>query len=263
MSNQKKNLKEQEELALSIYVDDEDCPNLSVPVVFIHALAGNSQQWKHQLTHFRKTRRAIAVDLRGHGRSSSLPTTDFSIESMAADLYSALHNLEIKKFVLVGHSMGAFVAMAYASSYASQVAGLLLVDPPGDSRKMPSKEVDGYLMALESEAYEKIIKDYWDQILDNSLDDTYKTVIQDLQDTPKKTVVAITKELFNYNPLSALNQYKGPKLSVITSINEIPHSLHKLAPHLPSVKVNGTGHWLHLDKSKEFNQILEDFIGKL
>ena len=55
----------------NIFVDDGGAG--SVSVVFVHSLAGNTQQWSAQLNHIRTTRRAIALDLRGHGRRYHLP----------------------------------------------------------------------------------------------------------------------------------------------------------------------------------------------
>ena len=65
----------------SIYIDDGGDGSLSV--VFVHSLAGNTQQWSAQLSHIRTTRRAIALDLRGHGQSLPPADGDYAIESIA------------------------------------------------------------------------------------------------------------------------------------------------------------------------------------
>jgi pimeloyl-ACP methyl ester carboxylesterase len=84
--------------------------------------------------------------------------------------------------------------------------------------------------------------------------------MQDLRDTPKTTVVGVFKELFKYNPVPALERYGGPQLSIITSLNETPFSVHNLVPDLPHKEITGTGHWLQLDKPEEFNRIMDDFL---
>ncbi len=242
----------------NIYIDDGG--NGSVPVVFIHSLAGNTQQWSAQLSYVRTTRRAVAFDLRGHGQSLSPENGDYAIESMAQDIQTVVDQLGIEKFILVGHSMGGSVAGAYAGAYPQRVAGLLLVDPSGDSTQMPVEEVQQYLGALESEAYSNVVEGYWSQILTGSAETTEAKVMQDLRDTSKATVVGVFKELFKYNPVPALERYDGPKLSVITSLNETPFSVHNLVPGLPHKMITGTGHWLQLDKPEEFNWIMDDFL---
>ena len=243
---------------LNIYIDDGGAG--SVPVVFVHSLAGNTQQWAAQLSHIRTTRRAIALDLRGHGQSSSPENGDYAIDAMARDVQAVIDQSGIERFIMVGHSMGGSVAGAYAGAYPERVAGLLLVDPSGDSTQMPVEEMQQYLGALESEAYSSVIEGYWSQILAGSTETTQAKVMQDLRATPKATVVGVFKELFKYNPAPALERYAGPKLSVITAINETPFSVHNLVSNLPYKMITGTGHWLQLDKPEEFNRIMDDFL---
>ena len=242
----------------NIYIDDGG--DGSVPVVFVHSLAGNTQQWSTQLSHLRTTRRAVAIDLRGHGQSSSPETGDYAIDSMAQDVQTVVGQLGIQRFILVGHSMGGSVAGAYAGAYPERVAGLLLVDPSGDSTQMPVEEVQQYLGALESEAYSSVVEGYWGQILTGSAETTEAKVMQDLRDTSKATVVGVFKELFKYNPVPALGRYNGPKLSIVTALNETPFSIHNLILNLAHKVITGTSHWLQLDKPKLCNQIMDDFL---
>lgn len=253
MQNQKKTF------LSGIYIDDGGSGLL--PVIFLHSLAGNTNQWAAQLNHVRQTRRAIAIDLRGHGRSSS--NGNLTIESMAQDVHDIVNELDIERFILVGHSMGGSVAVAYAGTYPQQVAGLLLVDPSGDSTQIPIEEVQQYLGALESDAYVNVIEGYWHQILAGSTEATQATVISDLRQTSKTTVVSVSKALFSYNPMADLSRYDGPKLSVTTPLNEAPFSLHQLAPNLPHQMVTGTGHWLHMDKPQQFNEILDNWLASV
>jgi pimeloyl-ACP methyl ester carboxylesterase len=244
-----------------IFVDDEGTG--SVPVIFVHALAGNTQQWSAQLNHIRETRRAIALDLRGHGQSAVPANGDYAIEAMAQDIRTVVDQLGVERFVLVGHSMGASVAGAYAGAHPEQVAGLLLADPSGDSTQMPVEEVHQYLSALESEAYTNVVEGYWEQILSGAAEATEVKVMQDLRNTSKVTVVGIFRELFKYNPVPALERFDGLKLSIITAHNENPFALHNLVSDLPHQKIIGTGHWLQLDKPEEFNRIMDDFLASV
>ncbi len=242
----------------NIYFDDGGTG--SVPVIFIHSLAGNTQQWSAQLNHVRVTRRAVALDLRGHGQSLSRVDGVYGIDSMAQDVQTVVEYLDLERFILVGHSMGGSVALAYAGAYPQRVAGLLLVDPSGDSTQLPAEEMQQYLGALESDAYSNVVEGYWSQILTGSTEMTETKVMQDLRNTPKATVVGVFQELFKYNPVPALRNYNGPKMSVITALNDMPISLHNLMLDLPHNKITGTGHWLQMDKPEEFNRIMDDFF---
>ena len=60
-----------------IFVDDGGSGNL--PVVFTHSFGGDVSHWTNQLSHIRETRRAVALDFRGHGKSdASLEFTFYS-----------------------------------------------------------------------------------------------------------------------------------------------------------------------------------------
>ena len=71
----------------------------------------------------------VALDLRGHGNSDPALQGDDSIESMAEDIDDVVNALGLQRFVLVGHSMGGSVSIAYAGIHPEKVAGLLLADP--------------------------------------------------------------------------------------------------------------------------------------
>lgn len=233
------------------------------PVIFVHSLAGSSSHWEAQLLHLRKNRRAVAFDLRGHGCSKPPADGDYSIESQAEDVDSVADSLGIDRFVLVGHSLGGIIAVAYAGAHPERVAGLLLADPSGDARQVPEEQMRQFLFALESESYSKAIEDYYNQLLAGSTPRAQEKVLQDLRNTPAETVVGVFKASLKYDPFPPLRRYSGPKLSVITYLNDAPFSLHKIDTGLPYAKMTGTGHWLQMDRPEEFNRIMDDFIASV
>jgi len=231
-----------------------------MPVVFVHSLAGNTSQWSAQLAHLRKSRRAIAIDLRGHGLSLPPADGDYSIEALSRDIDTVVRGIQVPEFVLVGHSMGGIVSLAFAHAHPGRVAGILLADPAGDVRKVPEEEIRQFMEALESDAYTDAIEDWWNQMLSGSDAAVRSRVIRDLRSTPRETVVGIFKALLHHDPLTALSAYRGPILSIVTPFNDAPYSLHRLHSALPHRQVSGTGHWLQLDKPGEFNRLLDEFL---
>jgi pimeloyl-ACP methyl ester carboxylesterase len=74
-----------------------------LPVVFIPSLAGTIRQWQSQADHLRRDRRAIIVELRGHGRSDPPQDGDYSLPAMANDVDAVVTALAVRRFILVGH----------------------------------------------------------------------------------------------------------------------------------------------------------------
>ena len=244
---------------VELYADDGGAGD-PLPVVFLHSLAGNASQWSAQLEHLRPKRRAVALDWRGHGRSGAPSDGDYAVPAAAADVREAAERLGLGRFVLVGHSGGGLVALQHAADHPERVAGLLLVDPSGDFRKVPAEQMDSLLAALGSEAYAATVEQYWQFILTGADPAARERVMADLRATPKETVVGFFEAARGYDPLPALRSYKGPMLSVVTPINDEPFSLHNLGIGLPHATFAGTGHWLHMDKPEEFNRTLDGFL---
>lgn len=228
------------------------------PVVLVHSLAGNSRQWSAQLEYLRRTRRAVALDLRGHGRSESPRNGDYSIAAMAEDIAAVVDTLGLERFVLAGHSMGGGVALVYAGKYPERVAGLVLVDPIGDGKQIPPAEAKSFLAGLES-SYDSSSQGYWTSIAgpDSAVRDR---LIVDLRATPKETVTQVLRSVMQFDPDPALGRYPGPKLSIVTPHNDMPLSLHRLGKGFAHHVVTGTGHWIQLDKPDEINRLLDEFL---
>jgi pimeloyl-ACP methyl ester carboxylesterase len=230
-----------------------------LPVVFVHSLAGNSSQWAKQLEHLRPTRRAVAFDVRGHGQSERPKDGDYSITGMADDIAAVADTLGLARFVLVGHSMGGGVALTYAGAHPERVAGLLLVDPIGDGKQIPAAEAKSLLAKLDS-SYDTTIGGYWAGIAgpDSAV---RERLLADLRATPRETVVPAFRDILQFDPDPALARFQGPLLSIVTPYNDQPFSLHRLGRGFPHRIVQGTGHWIQLDKPEEFNRLLDEFLG--
>lgn len=229
-----------------------------LPVVLVHSLAGNSSQWSAQLDHLRRTQRVVALDLRGHGRSEPPRNGDYSIEGMVGDVAAVVDSLGLTRFVLVGHSMGGGVALAYAGRYPGRVAGLVLVDPIGDGKQIPPAEATSFLAGFES-SYDSSSQAYWTSIAGPD-SGVRGRLLDDLRATPKEAVTQALRSVMRFDPDSALDRYSGPKLAIVTPHNDMPFSLHRLGKGFPHQVVTGTGHWIQLDKPDQINRLLDDFL---
>jgi pimeloyl-ACP methyl ester carboxylesterase len=232
----------------------------ALPVVLVHSLAGNARQWSAQLTHLQSTRRAVALELRGHGRSDPAKNGDYTLEGMANDIAAVVERLNFERIVLVGHSLGGGVALVYAGAHPERVAGLLLVDPIGDGKQIPPSQSQPLLDALASD-YDTTIHEYWKSIAGND-PGVRQQLLADLDATPRDAVVRAFGEVLRFDPDPWLLRYRAPILSVVTPYNDEPFSLHRLGKGFPHRVVSGTGHWIQLDAPDELNRIMDEFLQK-
>lgn len=237
----------------------DDGGTAGMPVVLVHADIGNFTQWREALDHLRPKHRAVALDLRGHGRSASPADGDLSFRGRADDVVALVDALGLARFVLVGHSGGGTVALQYAALNAARVAGLLLVDPPSDGRQMPEEQKSHFMALLRSPASVQTARDYYGSIVGSNAA-VRERVLWDVGATPPATIVGTFEALGSYDPAPALAAYRGPRLSLITPGNDTPASLHRIDPSLAHRVVTGTGHWLQLDDFTAFHRALDDFL---
>jgi pimeloyl-ACP methyl ester carboxylesterase len=227
-----------------------------VPVVFVHSFAGSSAHWAAQLAHLRPTRRAVAFDLRGHGHSDAPRSGSYAVTALADDVGTVADGLGLKRFVLVGHSMGGSAAIAYAGAHPERVASLVLVGTPGQS----SPDQASRVMSSMQADYEKVSDGYWKTLLAGAQPAVEDRIRGDMARVPRDEALSIIGAIFAYDPLPALRAYQGPKLLVDTPHGEGPQSLHVQAPDIAREVIVGTSHWPQMDKPDEFNRILDAFI---
>jgi len=99
------------------------------PLLLLHGGSAHAHWWDHIAPVFADDFRVLALDLRGHGDSSWVAgEAAYQIEDYVADLTQFISQLALPPFVLLGHSLGGFVAMSYASVYAQSLGALVVVD---------------------------------------------------------------------------------------------------------------------------------------
>lgn len=97
------------------------------PVVLAHGILFDHRMFDALVEDLARDHRTVAVDLRGHGRSSPV-TAPYTLADQAQDLARVLDGLGLERAVFVGHSMGAMSAMRLAAEAPERVEGLVVVN---------------------------------------------------------------------------------------------------------------------------------------
>jgi pimeloyl-ACP methyl ester carboxylesterase len=126
-------------------------------VLFIHGYPVDHSIWSHQLTTLEGWCR-IAPDLRGMGQSDA-PDLGYSMETYAADLAALLDLLGVEQAVLVGHSMGGYIAFEFLRWWRNRVRGLVLVDSRAESDTLEGKRNRDSAAAMAREQGAEAIAD--------------------------------------------------------------------------------------------------------
>jgi non-heme chloroperoxidase len=106
------------------YVDQGDASGL--PIVFLHGVTDSWRSFEAVLARLPASIRALALSQRGHGESSR-PASGYRFVDFSDDLREFLDALDIPAALIVGHSMGSYVALRFALDHPSRTLGLVLM----------------------------------------------------------------------------------------------------------------------------------------
>jgi len=105
-----------------------------IPLVLIHGFGAGFLQFYKNLDHLHSKRKVLALDLPGFGQSTRIlftPEAEKAEMEFVDSIERWREGVGVEKFILLGHSLGGYLACAYAMSYPSRVRHLILVDPWG------------------------------------------------------------------------------------------------------------------------------------
>ena len=117
---------------IKLYYEDYGAEDEN-PLVFIHGGfvrmhkdINGSKMWKPYVDRFKGKRRVIVFDLRGFGQSDK-PRGEYSIRQFSEDLFSLMKNLNVKKAIVAGESLGGMIALKFALDHQEMVEKLVLI----------------------------------------------------------------------------------------------------------------------------------------
>jgi pimeloyl-ACP methyl ester carboxylesterase len=100
------------------------------PMLCIHGSAAHGHWFDFVAAGFTKDYHVIAPDMRGHGDSDwdRSPTPEYNYDRYAADVHALTEKLDLRDFILVGHSMGGLLSIVYAATYPGRAKAFIMID---------------------------------------------------------------------------------------------------------------------------------------
>lgn len=119
-------------------------------IVLLHGFLGSKQLWDDYIKKLSKSYRVIAIDLPGHGETPSIGYYH-SMEMLAQSVKAVLDKIGVRKYIIGGHSMGGYTALAFAELYPENIKGLCLIHSTAYSdSENKQKERDQIIRILKS-----------------------------------------------------------------------------------------------------------------
>ncbi|MBO8140937.1 MAG: alpha/beta fold hydrolase [Firmicutes bacterium] len=256
---------------VSLAYDDEGTGS---PVVFVHAFPLNRTMWRGQVDALRGRWRAIAVDLRGFGESE-LGGEPFTMDGCADDVFALLDELGVNEpVVLVGLSMGGYVAFGAVRRHAHRLRALVLAD----TRAEPDAEearAGRYDLArrVQSEGMAPVIEGMLPRLLGETTRTRRPEVaarVKALMQAASPDGVAAALRGLAERPDSRpdLARITVPTLvvageeDVMTNLDSA-RALHEAIPGSQLAVIPAAGHLPNLETPGEFNDRLLSFLDSL
>lgn len=110
--------------SVRFHYNDQDA---GTAIIFLHGFLENKEMWDELSSFLPKGHRKIALDLPGHGQSDNLGYIH-TMEDMANVVKHLADHLKLKRFFIAGHSMGGYVALAFAEKHPDMLKGIILMN---------------------------------------------------------------------------------------------------------------------------------------
>lgn len=233
-------------------------------IVFVHGWSCDRSYFKHQFESFSDRYTTVSLDLAGHGEST-VGRKNSTIALFGADVAAVVRKLDLKRVVLVGHSMGGDVVVAAARLLKGRVVGLIWVDDYKDLGP-PSSDADIEAFAAQFRAdfpgmADKVVRSLFRADADPAL---VNRIAKDMASAPPQVGASSIESSFKYarEIPGALAELKLPVIAI--NADNGPTDAASLAKHgVKSVVMPGVGHFLMLEDPKRFDTLLASAIKEL
>lgn len=238
-------------------------------VVLLHGFLGAHEIWEQTISNLSKSYRVIAIDLPGHGSSDNFGYVH-TMDLLAKSVKAVLDHLHLKKYVLIGHSMGGYAALAFADLFPDNIKGICLyhssayADSEEKKRdrtrsikvvkanhRIYTTEVIRNLFASKNLKYLKKELSFASKIAGKTKKQGIIAALEGMKDRPDRSVIL---GLVEYPIMMVIGQHDN----VLPAQQLLEQSQKIQKPHV--LYLEHDGHMGFLESPKKSNKALRQFI---
>lgn len=248
-------------------------------ILCLHGRWGRGETWIDLMRHYGDKYRVIAPDQRGHGLSDR-PITKYTAEEMATDMISLLDYLHIRSVILVGHSMGGYIAGYLTATCPQYVKGLAILDKSAAGPEQPTSQT-----LDETGSIDPLTKD-WPLPFSSLLEAqefireemetelSYQYFMNSLIETVEGYQMMFSSQAMAANIASYENWYPLlPRIKCLVMLvrakgndavsDEDFSKMKSLIPNCMPYEVRNPDHNVHLGNKEEFYGYFDEFLNRL
>lgn len=238
-------------------------------VLLLHGYTDSHRSFDLLRPHLPESWRVIALTQRGHGRTDK-PDTGYDIASMAADVPAFLDAIGVEQAILVGHSMGAAVALQAAADHPGHVMGAVVIGAfAGFSGNPGVDELHGEVSAFTDAVDPEFVLAFQESTFAEPIPQRFlDTVVGESLRCPAHVWRAVLAGLMAADPLAAARRCLAPVLLIrgdqdafVPAADQL--SLRNALPSARLVTMKGVGHAPHWEQPDNTAVLLRAFAGEV
>jgi len=240
-------------------------------LIFVHGFPYDYSMWNEQIKYFKNNYYCVAYDVRGLGKSR-IGTGQFTMEIFVDDLFYLIKNLKIKKPVLIGLSMGGYIALRAAERNQEAFAAFVFADthPLSDDNQSKLKRADA-INTIDKNGLAKYVKNFLPLCFlpQSTKRSVYRNVLKkSLKQSPRGVKGAQLAMLSRTSTEEFLPKITKPTLVIVGEKDELtpPTIMEAMAKKIPRsqfVLIPDAAHMSPLENPAGFNRALSSFLEKL
>ncbi len=254
---------------------DQGCGH---PILMGHSYLWDAHMWHPQITDLQKNYRCIAPDLWSHGQSDVLTHSVYTIPHLANDCWQFAQSLALKKFALIGLSVGGMWATELALNHPESISALVLMDTYVGAEPVTTQAVYlGMMKELEADRQfttnfaSKVAPYFFAKDTAREQPELVESFIQSLLAVPAQHIpgkVALGRAIFTRDSLlKKLTQIKVPTLVIVgeEDLPRPPAEAQEMVGLIPNAQLEiipKAGHICTIEQPERVNQVLRNFLNQ-
>ncbi|CAM1350384.1 alpha/beta fold hydrolase [Tenacibaculum insulae] len=235
-------------------------------IVLLHGFLENSTMWSNISAELSTKNRVICIDLLGHGNSECIGYVH-TMNDMALAVKEVLKSLRLRKYIIIGHSMGGYVSLAFAEKYPKHIKGLCLLNSTAQADTKERKELRSRACKIAKTNYNNLIKVSVANLFTSKSTTQFILEIEKVKNealkTPVQGYIAATKGMQLRENKEAVLQ-KITKRLIITGKNDPIINYQSIVyesarTNTPLVTILG-GHMSYVEAKNEVLEAVKEFI---
>jgi len=236
-------------------------------IVLLHGFLENQSMWQDIISVLTKKNRVITIDLLGHGKTENLSYVH-SMSDQAKMIKSVLDSLRLRRYYLIGHSLGGYISLAFTELYPKNTKGICLMNstakPDASERKqnrdraiaMVKRNKDTFIkMAIPNLFTQESrinFKKEIDVIKTDALKTSIQGVIASLEGMKNRKDRTFILQNIEFKKMLIIGK-KDPLLNRDELINQVKNTNTEIVEF-------STGHMSHIENKKELITTLLNFV---